>query len=116
MIDTGMAVVLNIEGEKELYYIPATDLPALERITGGEVPEGWRPLNTTTDQEATILAPRETVTAQAEQRSCLISTASGKSTNRPISVVAATTLFQSHTAISWWRGSIQSSIGSKAVL
>jgi uncharacterized protein YcaQ len=63
MIDGGEAVALRVEGEKQVHFIPATDLPALEIVSRGGVPEAWQPIDTTTREEVTFLAPLETVTA-----------------------------------------------------
>lgn len=63
MIEGGETVGLTIDGEKETHYIPADELPSLEIITRGRFPEAWRPVDTSTRDEVTFLAPLETVTA-----------------------------------------------------
>ncbi len=68
MLDAGEAVALRVEGEKEPHYIPSEDLPALEIVARGSFPKSWRPVDTTTSEEVTFLAPLETVTASGRAK------------------------------------------------
>ena len=52
------------EDTREPRFLLSEDLPLLETLMAGRVPDDWQPLETTTDQEVTILAPLEIVSAR----------------------------------------------------
>ncbi len=64
MVDDGMLVQVQIEGSKELHHALTADVPLLSTLEGGRIPDTWRPLATTTEEEAVILAPLEIVSAR----------------------------------------------------
>ncbi len=53
-----------IEGSKDDSYALAEDLPLLETLEAGKIPEAWRPLGPTTEEEAVFLAPLDIVSAR----------------------------------------------------
>lgn len=55
---------VQVEGDKERRFVLQTDLPLLEILESGGVPEEWRPLETTTQEEVTFLAPLDIVSAR----------------------------------------------------
>lgn len=56
---------VSIDGETKGYsYILSEDLPLLESLQAGVIPDAWQPLDTTTNQEVTILAPLEICSAR----------------------------------------------------
>jgi uncharacterized protein YcaQ len=61
---------VGVEGEtKAPSYILAKDLPLLEALQAGKLPEAWLPLETTTNGEAVFLAPLEIVSARGRAQS-----------------------------------------------
>src|SRR5262249_25867582 len=57
LLDAGEAAAVSIEGERGTWHIADADLPLLEAVAAGEVPEGWRPLGDSTEDEVLLLAP-----------------------------------------------------------
>lgn len=57
----GKAFKVKIEGLKETYYYPAEATPELDDLLKGEIPDGWKPLETDTRQEVNLLAPLDNV-------------------------------------------------------
>jgi hypothetical protein len=64
MVNSGEVVAVRGEGRKEPLYVLAADLPLLETLAGGGVPQAWQPLDTTTTDEAVFLAPLDIVSAR----------------------------------------------------
>jgi uncharacterized protein YcaQ len=61
----GILTRLTLEEDgREPRYMLAEDLPLLEKVMRGRIPETWQPLENTTGQEVTILAPLEIVSAR----------------------------------------------------
>ena len=56
--------VLVEEDPKAPCYLLTDDFPLLEQLHAGHMPEEWQPLETTTEEEMTLLAPLEVVTAR----------------------------------------------------
>ena len=85
------------------------DLPLIETLQAGRIPDAWQPLETTTDREVTILAPLEIVSARGRAakdlrfRLCLGGLQAG-----PASAAGAITPCRSCMATGWWRASIPS--------
>lgn len=59
-----IAGVLLAEAPKTPCYLLAEDLPLLEQVHSGRLPEAWQPLETTTEEEMILLAPLEIVSAR----------------------------------------------------
>jgi hypothetical protein len=68
MIDHGEVVSLQAEDWKEPLYALAADAPALIALEAGGVPAEWQPLATTTEEEATFLAPLDIVSARGRAK------------------------------------------------
>jgi len=68
MLARGEAAAVQVEGQKEAWYALAEDLPALETIKNGGVPDGWQPLETTTEEEVLFLAPLDMVAARGRAK------------------------------------------------
>jgi uncharacterized protein len=64
----GRLVRVEVEGWHAPHWVDAEAAPTLERLRAGEVPKAWRPLSTTTEEEATFLAPLETVSARGRAK------------------------------------------------
>lgn len=64
LIAEGLLAPVRVEGSRETFYVLRDDLSHLAALAAGEVPESWRPLETTTAEEAVFLAPLEIVSAR----------------------------------------------------
>jgi uncharacterized protein YcaQ len=53
-----------VDGWKGRYFALGEDVESLRTLEGGRVPRAWRPLETTTDDEATFLSPLDPVSAR----------------------------------------------------
>jgi hypothetical protein len=63
LLTAGEISRIVVEGEKEPYYLRREDAAFLSVVSDGGVPEAWRPLETSTQDEVIFLAPLETVIA-----------------------------------------------------
>jgi len=61
---TGEVLPVRVEGEKETRYLLAEDLILIETLQAGGTPDAWQPLESTTLDEVTFLAPLEISTAR----------------------------------------------------
>ena len=65
LLAAGKIVPVALEDDaKTARYALSDDLPLLETLHAGDLPDEWRPLATTTSDEMTFLAPLEIVTAR----------------------------------------------------
>jgi uncharacterized protein YcaQ len=55
---------VRIEGSRERWIALSEDLPYLETLESGEVPSAWTPLGPSTQDEVTLVAPLEIVSAR----------------------------------------------------
>ena len=63
-VEDGVLIELTVDGWRGPRWALAEDIAALTTLEAGRVPRGWRPLDTTTTQEATFLAPLDPVSAR----------------------------------------------------
>jgi uncharacterized protein YcaQ len=63
MMTDGQITSVMVEGEKNPYYLLTEDMVSLATVQDGKMPDAWRPLETTTQEEVVFLAPLETVSA-----------------------------------------------------
>jgi uncharacterized protein YcaQ len=68
MLADGDAIEVTVDGWRASQVALASDLPALRALTDGRVPTGWKPLETTTDEEATFLSPLDPVSARGRAK------------------------------------------------
>jgi uncharacterized protein len=68
MMGTGEVVRVELEDEKDPYYLLAQDAALLAAVQEGQVPDEWRPLATTTQEEVVFLAPLEPVIAYGRSK------------------------------------------------
>jgi uncharacterized protein YcaQ len=61
LIDDGVAAQVAVEGIKEPYYTPADSHPILAQLSAGKLPDAWRPLDTTTVDEVSFIAPLDDI-------------------------------------------------------
>jgi uncharacterized protein YcaQ len=64
LVERGEIVHVAVEGWKGGQLILGADLPLLKEVALGGVPEAWQPFGTTTDDEAVLLSPLDTVVAR----------------------------------------------------
>jgi uncharacterized protein YcaQ len=68
LVAAGAIVPVALEHDgKEPYYVLADDLPLLEALHGGDLPDWWQPLDGAQD-EIVLLAPLEIVSARGRAR------------------------------------------------
>jgi uncharacterized protein YcaQ len=58
---TGDLIEVRVEGWRSPHWAPGADAPILAALDAGRVPRAWRPLDTTTDDEAVFLSPLDPV-------------------------------------------------------
>jgi len=59
---------LKVEGSAETWLVLTEDVPLLESIESGRVPKSWQPIESSTEEEVTFLAPLEMVSARGRAR------------------------------------------------
>jgi uncharacterized protein len=67
-LDDGSITEIRVEGWKATCLSLAADEPLLADLVAGRVPDAWSPLETTTAEEATFLAPLEPVSARGRAK------------------------------------------------
>ncbi len=68
LIRQGVVSQLKVEGSAEDWLTLTEDIPLLESLESGQIPASWRPLESSTDEEATFLAPLDMVSARGRAR------------------------------------------------
>lgn len=68
MREQGVVETVRIEGAKDDHLMLAEDAGLLAEVAAGRTPEAWRPLETTTEQEVTFLAPLDIVSARGRAK------------------------------------------------
>jgi uncharacterized protein YcaQ len=68
MLAEGEIVAVEVKGLKDLHYALAADAKDLREVGAGRVPRAWRPCDTTTREEVTLLSPLDIVTARERAR------------------------------------------------
>jgi uncharacterized protein YcaQ len=64
LVESGEVTAIKIEGKKDLHYICSSDLPLIEILEAGKLPQAWQPLDTSTETEVNFLAPLDPVSAR----------------------------------------------------
>ena len=67
-VEDGILVEVSVEGWRGPRWALASDRPTLEALERGREPRAWRPLETTTDDEATFLSPLDPVSARGRAK------------------------------------------------
>ncbi len=60
----GIIAMVEIEGVSGTQVVLSEDLPLIEALEAGKIPRAWKPLETTTLEEVTLLAPLDIVSAR----------------------------------------------------
>lgn len=68
LLADGEIVEVRVEGWKAPHYALGRDLPLLQDLAAGRVPEAWAPLETSTTEEAVFLAPLDHVSARGRAK------------------------------------------------
>lgn len=68
MLADGELIEVQVEGWKAVHYALGSDAEALAALSAGRVPPAWTPLETTTTEEAVILAPLDPVSARGRAK------------------------------------------------
>jgi uncharacterized protein YcaQ len=68
MMDDGELVEVKVEGWKAIHYALASDVPVLNELIAGRVPEAWKPLECDTTEEVLFLAPLDQVSARGRAK------------------------------------------------
>lgn len=64
----GEVIEVQVEGWKQVQLALNSDAPLLLDLIAGRVPEAWKPLETTTTEEAVFLAPLDPVSARGRSK------------------------------------------------
>ena len=59
---------MKVEGWKAVHYALASDARALRGLSAGHIPKAWTPLETTTIEEVSFLAPLDPVCARGRAK------------------------------------------------
>lgn len=68
LVEAGKVVRTRIEGSKETWITLSEYLPAIEALEAGRIPKAWKPRGPTTQEEVTLLAPLEVVSARGRAK------------------------------------------------
>jgi uncharacterized protein YcaQ len=68
MLADGQLIEVQVEGWKDSRYALGRDARALADLSAGRAPKAWRPLETSTTEEAVFLAPLDPVSARGRAK------------------------------------------------
>lgn len=68
LIEQGLISRLHLEGSKDTYLALNSDLPHLAELESGRIPKAWKPKGPSTEEEVTLLAPLEIVSARGRAK------------------------------------------------
>lgn len=68
MIEQGTLNQIKVEGSSETWLVSGEDIPLLDSLEAGTIPQIWQPLEATTEDEVTFLAPLEMVSARGRAK------------------------------------------------
>jgi uncharacterized protein YcaQ len=68
LLADGEIIEVQVEGWKLVHYALSADGETLRDLAVGRIPEAWKPLETTTTEEATFLAPLDPVSARGRAK------------------------------------------------
>lgn len=68
LLADGELIEVKVEGWKGIRYALGRDAALLEDLSAGHVPQAWAPLETTTTEEVTFLAPLDPVSARGRAK------------------------------------------------
>jgi len=68
MLTDGEIVEVKVEGWKTMQYALREDIRLISDLSAGRIPKAWKPLDTTTIEEAVFLAPLDHVSARGRAK------------------------------------------------
>ncbi|MDP2778250.1 MAG: crosslink repair DNA glycosylase YcaQ family protein, partial [Anaerolineales bacterium] len=68
LIEQGIASRVCVEGSQDGYLVLNSDQPHLFELEAGRIPKAWKPKGPTTEEEVTLLAPLETISARGRAK------------------------------------------------
>jgi hypothetical protein len=68
LIEQGEIARVHVEGFKENFLVRSSDQAHLSALEAGRIPKVWKPKGPTTDEEVTLLAPLEIVSARGRAK------------------------------------------------
>jgi len=68
MLADGDLIEVKVEGWKAVHYALSSDVKALRDLSAGRIPKAWTPLEMTTTEEVTFLAPLDHVSARGRAK------------------------------------------------
>lgn len=68
LLGDGDIIPVQVEGWKQTHYALGTDAELLLDLSAGRIPKTWTPLDTTTTEEVTFLAPLDHVSARGRAK------------------------------------------------
>lgn len=68
LLDEGELLEVKVEGWKAVHHVLGSDLGLLNDLLAGKTPKAWKPLETTTTEEAVFLAPLDNVSARGRAK------------------------------------------------
>jgi uncharacterized protein len=68
LIEQGEIARVRVEGFKENFLIRSSDQAHLSELEAGRIPKAWKPKGPTTEEEVTLLAPLEIVSARGRAK------------------------------------------------
>jgi uncharacterized protein YcaQ len=68
MLASGDIVEVRVEGWKTVHYALGSDVRTLRELSAGRVPDEWKPLDSTTEEEVVFLAPLDNVSARGRAK------------------------------------------------
>ena len=68
MVAAGELIEVKVDGWKQVHFALGSDADRLKDVIAGRVPDDWAPLDTTTADEVTFLAPLDQVSARGRAK------------------------------------------------
>jgi len=68
LIEQGVISRARVEGSKDGYLYLSSNQPHLSELEAGRIPKKWKPLGASTEEEVTLLAPLEIVSARGRAK------------------------------------------------
>ena len=68
MLASGEIIEVHVDGWKFVHYALGRDAAALHDLSAGRIPAEWEPLESTTEEEVTFLAPLDNVSARGRAK------------------------------------------------
>jgi uncharacterized protein YcaQ len=68
LVEAGEITAIAVEGGRAGQYVLTADIRRLDEVARGRVPKAWAPLETTTEEEVTLLSPLDPVHARGRAK------------------------------------------------